>query len=188
MRINYRKINSSKVFKLFILLLLVIFGFAGYQAVRRPASLKKTASEPRVIPAKSTVEIGKSFVFPAPKIGKKGEEDVTFTIAYAELKDEITVKGNPRKATKGNQFLLLRLEIENKAPDRLSLIPSDYIRLVSEEGKNFSPDFHNAAIIIDPLSVRKDLVSFIVGQDEKKFTFMVGELEEEEKEKVEINF
>ena len=182
-----RKFTSSKLFKLLFVLLIL---FIGYRLVIRPRFFQKetTVQTPAPgKPAKATAEVKRSFEFPAPRVGKKGEKEVTFTLVSAELKDEIKVKGVPRKAGKDSLFLLLRLEIENETTDKLSLTPSDFIRLVSKEEKKFAPDFHNATIIIDPLSVRKDLVSFIVPKDEKNFTLLVGELEEE-KETVEISF
>lgn len=182
-----RKIISSKLFKLLFVLLIL---FVGYRLIVKPRLLKREV--PGQIPAptkpaKATTQVGRSFEFPAAKVGKKGEEEVTFTIVSAELKDEIRVKGAQRKADKGKLFLLLKLEIENETPDRLSLTSSDFVRLVGEAEKKFAPDFHNATIIIDPLSVRKDLVSFIVEEKIKSFKFLVGELEEE-KETVEVSF
>lgn len=183
---GFKKFTSSKLFKILFLLLVL---FIGYKTIRPRLSQKEVAIQQpaSVKPAKATTEVKKSFKFSASKIAGKGEEEVNFTITTAELKDEIKVKGVPRKANKGNLFLLLRLEIENESTNRLSLTPADLIRLVGENEKKFAPDFHNATIIIDPISVRKDLVSFIVSQEQRKFTLLVGELEKE-KEKVEVNF
>lgn len=182
-----RKFTSSKLFKLFLVLIVV---FAGYQILVRP---RLSQSQPVVEtplpakPAKATAEINKSFNFEAIVVQGKGTEEVVFTVASAELKDQIKVKGEPRGVSKGDQYLLLRLEIENETTDKLALTPSDFIRLLDEEDKKYAPDFHNAVVIIDPLSVRKDLVSFIVDAKLKSFKLLVGELEEE-KETVEINF
>lgn len=174
--------------KIFLLLFILFIVFVGLGKITKSSNSKKGAQEQKTAPVKAKMEIGKNFQFFANHIGKKGAEDVSFTLVSAELKDEIMVNSNSRKAAKGSQFLLLRLEIENQTTEKLSFTSSDLIRLISKEGKSFSPDFHNGIVIIDPLSVRKDLVSFIVAEEEKNFTLMVGELEQEEKEKVEIKF
>lgn len=187
MKRKLKKIFSSKLFKVIVIIAIVL---AGYKIIVQPKVTQKKVLVQQPLPpkpAKATTEVNKSFEFPAAVVGGKGTEDVTFTIASAELKDEIQVKGELKKANKGSQFLLLRLEIENETTEKLALTPTDYIRLVREGEKKFSPDFHNATVIIDPLSVRRDLVSFIVDNETKSFKFLVGELEEE-KETVEVNF
>lgn len=180
-----KKTFSTLVKVLFFFLIL----FIGYRIVTRPRLAQKEipVQEPASVKAKATTTVERSFKLPALTVGTKEEEEVTFTIVSAELKDEIKVQGTPKKATKDKIFLLLRLEIENETTKRLSLVPSDFIRLVDEEGKKFAPDFHNATIIVDPLSVRKDLVSFIVDGKARNFKLLVGELEEE-KEEVLVGF
>lgn len=185
----FRRDKIRKFIKLlFGLLVILLVLLLGSRIISKAGLFQKTTekvNEEALV--KATVDIGKSFTFQAQKIKKKGTEDVKFTLASAELKDQIRVKGVPKNADSGRQFLLLRLEIENSSTDELSITPSDLIRLVREEGKMFAPDFHNATVIIDPLSVRKDLVSFVVPTTEKNFNFLVGELDGD-KETVIVNF
>lgn len=182
-----RRFRKSNFLKILAFLFFLILLFVGLRAIVKTGSSQKVIVEQKASATKATARVGKSFKFPAARVGKKGEEEVTFTIVSAELKDEIKVKGTPSRAESGKLFLVLRFEIENNTSERLSLTSSDFIRLLREEEKKFAPDFHNATIIVDPLSIRKDLVSFIILQNERNFTFSVGELEGE-KETVEIKF
>lgn len=187
----FRREKLRKIIKLlFGLFVILVVLLLGSKIISKTGLFQKTAQKEKAneeVAAKATVNIGRSFTFEAQKVKTKGTEEVKFTLAQAELKDQIRVKGVPKNADSNNQFLLLRLEIENSSTDDLSITPSDLIRLVREEGKMFAPDFHNATVIIDPLSVRKDLVSFVVPATEKNFSFLVGELDGD-KETVVVNF
>lgn len=177
----------SKYKKFLYLLVFVLLVFAGYKifSPKIPSPQKQTTNQSsRVL---SQVEVGRSFTFPAQIQGGKKTEDITFTLTQAERKNEIKVKGQPRQAQSGRDFLLLRIELDNPSTEKLVFASADFIRLLGKEEKKFSPDFHNGSVIIDPLSVRRDLVSFIIPEEKKSFTFLVGELEKD-KERLEINF
>jgi len=118
---------------------------------------------------------------------KKQEVPVTFTITTIERKDEIKVKGDPRRLTGGRDFVLVRIEIENDATERVAIASADRVRLEGGGGKLFAPDYHNGNVVVDPISVRRDLLAFIVDTDVKKLTFLVGELEGE-KQRIEVSF
>ena len=135
---------------------------------------------------KATVNIGKTFEFKAVSAAKE-TKPVKFTLISAERKDEIKVKDEPRSAPAGKDYLLIRIEIENGLTERLAILTSDRIRLVGNNGKSFASDYNNGTVVIDPLSVRRDIVAFVVDEKTKKFTFSVGELDGE-KQKIEINF
>ncbi|MBL7159334.1 hypothetical protein ISS85_02585 [Candidatus Microgenomates bacterium] len=182
-----KKLTFSKLFKLLIILAIL---FIGYQLIVRPRLFQKPFFSQKTTSISSVIaitDVKKSFEFEAIVVKGKGAERIVFTIVSAELKEEIKVKGESRKVNEGKQFLLLRLEIENDTTEKLAMITSDLIRLVDNEDKKYAPDFHNATVVIDPLSVRKDLVSFIVDAKLKSFKLLVGGLEKE-KETVEINF
>lgn len=132
-----------------------------------------------------TVQIVKNFNFQAID-AEKEMHDVTLSVVQAELKSEVKVKGEARKPSSGNSFLLLRLEIDNKDPERVAFSSADHIRLEAD-GKKYAPDFHNGNVVIDPISVKKDLVAFIVPDSQKSFKFIIGELEGE-KQELEVSF
>lgn len=134
---------------------------------------------------KAIVKIDKNFDFNA--VNKKAEKkSINFSVVSVERKDEIRVKGVVKRSSEDRDYLLIRLELNNGSTEKLAITPSDFIRL-EVNGKLFAPDYHNGRIIIEPLSVKKDLVSFVVDSAAKNFSFLVGELDKE-KEKVQVKF
>ena len=123
--------------------------------------------------SKAQVKIGQSFEFKAIN-AKKEEVSVIFTLVSAERKDEIRGKDEPRHASPGRDYLLLRLEIQNNKAERVAIASSDRIRLEGEDGKLFSPDYHNGNVVVDPISVRRDSVVFVVDSNINNFSFLVG--------------
>lgn len=172
-----------------IILTLIVAAAVGYLIYANQGdSQKKTKPSQTTAPIKASVEVNTPFQFNIPQNGAKlAPQQIKFTILRAERKDEIKVKGEVRKATEGHDFLLIRLEIDNPSPQRIKFVSSDFIRLVGAEDKKYSPDFHNGSIILDPISVRRDLVSFMVDQGAKNFTLLVGELDKD-KQQVNIEF
>ena len=66
------------------------------------------------------------------------------------------------KQCTGKEYLLLRIELTNDMSERLAFATADHVRLQGEDEKLFSADFHNGNVVIDPLSVRRDLVAYVV--------------------------
>lgn len=183
-----RRLKSSKIFRIAFIIVAILglyLLFLKPKSVERPV---KTAT-PQSETAKPLSQVGlnKSFVFSASLYKAQGNENINFILKSAELKNEIKVKDEPRKAKSDRLYLLLRLELENESAKRLTFASADFIRLLDREGKKFAPDFHNATIIIDPISVKRDLISFIVDKSQKSFSLSVG-TPDGEKERVEINF
>lgn len=186
--------KSFKSFKKFfyIIACLLIVIVLGYNIVSRKIS--KT-TPPKQIESTSSqkVTVNREFEFLVTAINDQGQfiarkqGKIKFIISEAELKKEIKVKNETRKAGDGQSYLIIRIELQNDTPDRLAIISSKYVRLIGLENKKFSPDFHNAMVAIDPLSVRRDIVAYIVNENSKNFSFQVGELEGD-KQSIEIAF
>lgn len=186
--------KSFKSFKKFFYIVagLLIAIVLGYKIVSRKTS---EATPPKQIESANSqkVTVNREFEFLISAINDQGqfiakkEGKIKFILSEAELKKEIKVKNETRKALEGQTYLIVRIELQNNTPDRLAIISSKYIRLIGLEDKKFSPDFHNAMVAIDPLSVRRDIVAYIVNEDSKNFSFQVGELEGD-KQAIEIAF
>lgn len=162
-----------------VALLVGIFVISRHRA--SDSSKTKTAS-----PApSSSVLVNKKFEF-VGRDAKNKDRPITFTITTIEKKDEIKVKGESKKASSGNDFLLVRIELENDLTEKLAFTSTNLIRM-SKDGKLFAPDFHNATVVLEPISVKKDLVAFTVPEKEKDFLFLVGELSGE-KQRIEVTF
>lgn len=188
--------RSFKAFKklFYISVIFLIIAVFGYKLLINKKLTTSKKVDPKIIATEDEkkVSIGKEFEFKIPVINDQGqilakEEEIKFIITEAALKEEIKLKGEAKKANQGQKYLILRIELQNDSSDRLAIISSKYIRLIGQENKKFSPDFHNAMVAIDPLSVRRDIVAYIVNNDSKNFTFQVGELEGE-KQSLEIVF
>ena len=169
-----------------VVVLLIIVFVASRPRTPNMSQQSSTAVLSETTKAKATANINKSFTFSAVNQAKQ-KQPVNFTITTVERKDEIKVQGEARRANKDVDFLLVRIEIENDKTERLAIAPADLIRLEDERGKLFSPDYHNGNVILDPISVKKDVISFVVNKSSKSFSLQVGELEGE-KEKVEVKF
>lgn len=182
--------SFKKVFYIVAGLLIVII--LGYKTV---SSKYSKPTPPKQINSESSqkVTVNREFEFLIPAINDQGqfiarkEGKIKFIISEAELKKEIKVKNETRKASNGQNYLIIRIELQNDTPDRLAIISSKYVRLIGLDNKKFSPDFHNAMVAIDPLSVRRDIVAYIVNEDSRNFSFQVGELEGD-KQAIEIAF
>lgn len=184
--------NFKKFFYLLVGLLIIII--LGYKVVsyNKAKSAKNPDPKSIVSETKQKVTLNKEFEFKVSVLNDQGQVlakqgKIKFVISEAELKKDIKVKGEERKANSGQNYLILRLELQNDSSDRLAIISNKYIRLIGSDNKKYSPDFHNAMVAIDPLSVRRDLVAYIVNEDSKNFTFQVGELEGT-KQSIEIAF
>lgn len=185
------KMNKKAFYIILGIILLSIFGFKLAAKVKNNISSK---SDPKKIvsTAKQKVDLKREFEFKIPIVDDQGrfsakQEKIKFILTEAEIKDDIKVKGEDRKAKEGQHYLILRIELQNDSPNRLAIISNKYVRLIGLDGKKYSPDFHNAMVAIDPLSVRRDLVAYIINKDSKNFTFQVGELESD-KQTIEIAF
>ena len=179
------RIRNKKTFSLLLLAVLLIVVFVVVRG-RGPSKSKKDVVTQEATKAKASAEINKSFEFQAINIAKK-EKPVSFTITTIERKDEIKVKNEARRTTSDKDYLLVRIELENTQPEKLAIATADYIRLEDKAGKKYAPDYHNGAVVIDPIAVRKDLVAFVVTKKQKDFVLYVGELQGE-KQRIEVIF
>lgn len=192
-----QQIKSFKIPKKFFLLFtgFLILIFLGLKIFSVNNKTKANNTNPKTITsqAEQKVTLNREFEFKIPAINDQGqfipkkEGKIKLILTEAELKKEIKVKNETKQANEGQQYLIIRIELQNDTADRLAIISNKYIRLIGENNKKFSPDFHNAMVAIDPLSVRRDLVSYIVNENAKNFTFQIGELEGT-KQTIEIAF
>lgn len=199
MQIFFIKMQPTKSFKSFKKIIYIFAGLIiiialGYQLFIKNKKSNSKVPDPKVITsqAEQKVNINREFEFKISLINDQGQllskqGKVKFLITDAELKKDIKVKNEDKKAADKQKYLIIRIELQNNTTDRLAIISNKYIRLVGSDGKKYSPDFHNAMVAIDPLSVRRDIVAYIVNEDSKNFTFQVGELETE-KQSIEIAF
>jgi len=171
-----------------IVIILIVGAYAllrrsAAKALARKTNLKISDTRIQNVP---TVVIGKDFDFDAINVDKK-KVRIKFALVQAERKSQIKVKGEERSISGDQDYLLLRIELTNDTTEKLAFATVDYVRLKADDDKLFAPDFHNGNVVIDPLSVRKDLLAFVVNKSGKSFMLSVGELSGE-KQVVEVKF
>lgn len=176
---KYRKLLVIAIF----LIVLVIGGVLVFKP-RNKTPQTKALSSGSTVKSKATAKIDRSFEFDALN-AKNNKKTIKFLLVNAEIKDEIQVKGKSRKSAVNKDYLLIRIELDNSSTEKLAFISSDFLRL-EKNGKLYAPDFHNGRVISEPLSVKNDVVAFVVDAGTKKVSFLVGDLSGE-KEKIEIN-
>lgn len=181
--IHQSKTKIAVVGSLAVLLVLGGLYLSGFRKANKlsPSGNRQVSSEVTV-----TANINRQFEFKGIN-SRSLPKKLTITLVNIERKNEIKVQKETRKANKGKDFLLFRIEIQNTHPEKIALVTSNYIRLEGENGKLFAPDYHNGNVVIDPISTRRDTVVFTVDSSIKSFVFQVGELEGE-KQKIEVNF
>ena len=72
--------------------------------------------------------------------------------------------------------------MENSTSNQLTVRPVDFIRLTDSEGRTFAPDVHNNDVVVEPISIKKTRVGFVVDENQKEFKFLVGEINGPKKE------
>lgn len=126
---------------------------------------------------KKTLSLGKKWDFPAAnQAGTPGKTNITFSLVAAEKTNQIYVKNKPVRTTAENAFLIFSLELKNETGERVYFYSSDYLRLLSPEGKKFEADFKNPRLEIAPFSTKKDKLAFLVLANQNDFQIQIGEI------------
>ncbi len=122
--------------------------------------------------------INKLFVFPViSENGKLTESQLSMNLLTAQKMKTILIQGKPATAREGKIFLIINLEIANDHQQRLQILPVNLIRLVDSSDKKFAPDVHNENVIIEPISVKKTRVGFVVDEQASGLSLQVGEID-----------
>ena len=181
-----KKDNREKsLFFLFIGMGFLFLLLLSFSPVKKTiSSRQEDQAEPKTL---ASAGLDQGFVFSAKDKTEQEVGEVAFDLIEAKKESQIKIKGDPIEAESGKAFLVLNFEIENKTNKPLFLYPADFVRLLGNDDKRFAPDFHNGMAQVEPISVRKDQLAFIVSDQENNFVILVGEIEAE-KEQVEINF
>jgi hypothetical protein len=101
---------------------------------------------------------------------------MNLTLTTAETTKQILIQGKPATAKGGKIFLIINLEIDNPHNQKLFISPVDLIRLVDKGGKKFAPDVHNNQVSVEPISVKKTRVGFVIDEDTSGWKLQIGEV------------
>lgn len=134
----------------------------------------------------SSVVINKEYRFPIYSSDGKTESSLKMVVTSAVRNDKIVVNGKSSQAAEGKDFLVLNMEITNSTNNKLNVRPVDFFRLVGQEGQLFAADVYNDPVKVEPISIKKTRVAYVVFESQENFKFQIGEIKGE-KQEVEIN-
>lgn len=176
----------SKLILIGLVIIVLILGSFYLAGLHRSQKITTSRSNRSTSEVTAVANIDKEFEFKGIN-SRSQSKSLKLTLVNVERKGEIKVQKETRRAAKGKDYLLIRIEIENSHPEKIALVTSNYIRLEGENGRLFAPDYHNGNVVVDPISTRRDTVVFTVDSSTKSFVFQAGELEGN-KQKIEVNF
>ncbi|OGD93958.1 hypothetical protein A3C33_04735 [Candidatus Curtissbacteria bacterium RIFCSPHIGHO2_02_FULL_42_58] len=173
-----------------LLLVLVIAALSLFAIVR----VKGTPQNPLTIAGSQTdfspqtqISVNRKFEIPIRNAkGADTGDKLAVTLTTIDSSKKILIQGKPATARDTKAFLILNLEIENSITNQLTVRPVDFIRLVDEQNRSFAPDVHNNEVTVEPVSIKKTRVGFVVDEEKKNFKFFFGEISGE-KQTIEIS-
>jgi hypothetical protein len=171
---KYRKVMSTRTILLTGLILLVLM--MALQAVRHKALSSSNPSN-TVSTLTEQLNLDRHYILPAldPTTNTfLGEMDMT--VVNVSKMSEIWVKGAPVQAGAGKAFLVINLELQNQNTANLGFFARDYIRLIVDT-KPYAPDFFNQGVVVAPVSVKTDRVSFVIEESLREINLRIGDLQ-----------
>lgn len=169
-----RKISKSVLYGVAAVSIALSSFFLGRISSTNPVV---SAKQEDVLPAKSSMNINRTFDFPITNDSGNKVGEFKYTINNAELRNQIVVKGQKATAIKGRTFLILNLKIDNPTDERVEINARNYIRLsINDSSELYAPDIHNDPIEVQAKSVKETRVGFAINNSYKKLQLQVGEI------------
>jgi hypothetical protein len=162
----------------------IILSFLIYRSVFQ----KNTTADNNQL-KKVEVMVEKNFEFKAlNNQGKAVKDKIKFKVVTAEKTNQVLVNEKLYEAKNNKMFLIVHLEYKNDTTQQLFIMPGDLVRLTYSEDKEnkFAPDLHNNLISVAAISTKVDRIGFVIDEEKKNFSLIVGELDGD-KEEIDIN-
>lgn len=128
----------------------------------------------------------RTFKFQGYNQNSKQQGVITFKINNVEKTDNVLVNSQEFHAKNKKLFLIVNLELQNETSYSLSIIPSDFIKLLYDN-QQFNPDLHNNLLSVEATSTKKDRIGFVIPEDNRKYILAVGQTGSDKSE-IDINF
>lgn len=174
-----RKLNlsQSKITLLFCIILLIIAVSLGFIFLKKPRNSQTPRVEPSSKVFQKNTSLNRIWDFAAyDQRGKALDAKITFSLVSAQKTNQIFVKNKPIRTTPENAFLVLSMELKNDTDTRVFFYPSDFIRLLTPDGKKFEADIKNLRLEIAPFSTKKDKLAFLINSDQNEFQIQIAEI------------
>jgi len=166
-------------------LLIIIAVLVFFPGISPDSAVKKVAGSQTDFSPENKVSIGSRFEVPIRKEdGTETADKLIINLTTAESSKRILIQGKPATSRDTKTFILINFEVENSTSNQLTVRPVDFIRLTDNEGRTFAPDVHNNDVAVEPISIKKTRVGFVVDEHQKEFKFLVGEINGPKKEVV----
>lgn len=166
-------------------LLVIIAVLVFFPGISPDSAVKKVAGSQTDFRPENQVSIGSKFEVPIrTEDGTETPDKLIMNLTTAESSKRILIQGKPATSRDTKTFILINFEVENSTSNQLTVRPVDFIRLTDSEGRTFAPDVHNNDVVVEPISIKKTRVGFVVDENQEEFKFLVGEINGEKKEVV----
>ncbi len=158
--------------------LVLLFAAAAVLAIGAFFLFKKSPANQQSFKLETTTSaINRTWEFPSTdRSAAATTTKLTFSITNLEKTNQIYVKNKPIRTTADKRFLVVSLELKNDTDKRVYFYSSDYVRLVSADGKKFEADFKNPRFEVAPFSTKKDKLAFLIAPDGKSLELQIGEI------------
>lgn len=169
--VDFKKISPKKVVLTLVAVVVIAVGI-----LIALSQFGKTATFKQDV--RVEIPINRSFKFPVyDGNGKATQTALTMNLTSAQKMRSILIQGKPAEARVGKIFLIINLEVTNNHNQKLQIAPVDLIRLIDPTGKKFAPDVHNETVTVEPISVKKTRIGFVVDETAAGFNLQVGEID-----------
>lgn len=180
-----KKHKYISAFAVLTLVVLVALAF-GLSNPNSSIPLVSGVNQTNFSPAKQTT-LNRKFEIPIRKqTGETTGNNLVFSLTTVDQSNRILIQGKPATARATKTFIILNMEVQNSTNDQLTVKPVDLIRLIATDGKSFAPDVHNNDVIVEPISIKRTRVGFVVDENQTNFKFTVGEINGQ-KETIEVS-
>ena len=181
---NITTLFSNKIVRITAVVTLVLLVASVLFISRKPKSSKAQDS---LLADETTQKITLDHSFQIP-LGDDSDQNITFRLQSAELKDSIILKGQKARAIQGKQFLIINLKLENDQERRIKLDTRDYVRLtVNNSEDRLAPQIHNDPVEVQPISDQYTRVGFSISKSDTDFKLFVGPIAKDKAE-LPLNF
>lgn len=160
---------------LIIIGVIVVFGWTYFNSNKSGRGSSLISSSNKQVKSQ-VITLNQTLNIPV-NTGKPDDKPLVETFQKAQLTNQIVVNGQQTFSRDGTKFLMINLLVENDTQNRLNFLTKDTIRLIDPNNKKFAPSYFNSKTnVLEPDSVKKDVVGFLVPDNLKAFKIQYGPL------------
>ena len=161
-----------------VILLIVLAGSVFYFTKGRSKSGSQSDTSNQIVSENGvSAALNKKINFPIKdSSGKDTGNQLVVNFTNVERSEKILYKGRPLSPRESKDFIVVNIEIENSTKDRLTVRPADFMRLVDTQGRQFAADIQTDPIKVEPLSIKRTRIVYIVADNLRDLKFLIGQI------------